>query len=415
MAESLILHSDLNCFYASVEINEHPELRGKCVAVCGSVENRHGIVLTKSYEAKKYGVKTGEANWQAMEKCPHLICVPPHYELYLKYSKLVRQIYARYTDVIEPFGMDENWLSIPLCHDIEKEGWLLANEIRRKVRSETGLTVSIGVSFSKIFAKLGSDMKKPDAITVISRENYQQKVWPLPAGELLYVGPSTVRRLASMNIKTIGELAMYPPSLLLQSLGKNGLMLSRFANGEDHTPVMPSDYVVPIQSVGHGITCVCDLERDDQVWRVLYELAQDMGHRMRKNQLAATGIQLQVRDTDLKVEQYQMQIGFATRSPLEMAQMGYALFCQRWSWEKNIRSITLRGIQLVPEQQEVQMDLFGYAQTREKQRKLDDAIDEIRKRFGNQAIRAASLMQDLNMAQDHCEMVIMPGAIYQAT
>lgn len=182
----IILHSDLNCFYASVEINENPALAGKKIAVCGSTEDRHGIVLTASYPAKRSGVKTGMANWQARQACPDLICVPPHYDLYVKYSKLVRRIYSEYTDTIEPFGMDENWVAIPYGRgDVEGEGRKIAEEIRRRMREEIGLTVSIGVSFSKIFAKLGSDMKKPDAVTVISRDNFQEKVWPLPVSELL--------------------------------------------------------------------------------------------------------------------------------------------------------------------------------------------------------------------------------------
>ena len=247
MTGEMILHSDLNCFYASVEMNENPRLRGKAVAVCGSTEDRHGIVLTASYPAKRMGVKTGAANWQARQCCPGLICVPPHYELYMKYSKLVRRIYARYTDDIEPFGMDENWLSIPYGRgDVEREGRLIAEEIRKSVREEIGLTVSIGVSFSKIFAKLGSDMKKPDAVTVISRANFQEKVWPLAVSELLYVGPATTRRLMSMNVMTIGDLAKADPELIRSRLGKNGIMLWRFANGADHSPVMPAEFVPPI-------------------------------------------------------------------------------------------------------------------------------------------------------------------------
>ncbi|MER2056414.1 MAG: DNA polymerase IV, partial [Clostridia bacterium] len=165
----VILHSDLNCFYASVEMNEDPQLKGQTVAVCGSPENRHGIVLTASYPAKRHGVKTGMANWQAKEACPGLIIVPPHYDLYLKYSRIVRRIYRRYSDTIEPFGMDENWIDLPFTDDVSGEGFRIAEEIRHTVYEETGLTVSVGVSFSKIFAKLGSDMKKPDAVTTVSR------------------------------------------------------------------------------------------------------------------------------------------------------------------------------------------------------------------------------------------------------
>ena len=285
MAETLILHSDLNCYYASVEMNEHPELRGKQVAVCGSTENRHGIVLTASYPAKRAGVKTGMANWQAKQTCPGLIMVEPHYDLYLHYSRIVRSIYKRYADDIEPFGMDENWISIPCCRNIEKDGLKIAEEIRRTVKKETGLTVSIGVSFSKIFAKLGSDMKKPDAVTVVSHGNYRETAWKLPVSDLLYVGPATTRKLARYSIRTIGDLANADPEFLHGRLGKNGIMLWRFANGTDGAMVMPQDYVAPVKSIGHGTTCVRDLETDYEVWQVLYELAQDVGHRLRTHEM----------------------------------------------------------------------------------------------------------------------------------
>lgn len=266
----VILHSDLNCFYASAEINENPALRGKKVAVCGSTENRHGIVLTASYPAKRAGVKTGMANWEAKQACPDLIVVPPHYDLYLKYSRLVRRIYRRYCNDIEPFGMDENWLAIEGVHNVETDGLEIAEEIRQAVKDEIGLTVSIGVSFNKIFAKLGSDMKKPDAVTVISEANYRDKVWPLPVSELLYVGPATTRKLRMLSVNTIGDLANCEPGIIRSKLGKNGLMLWTFANGWDYSPVMPSEYTPPIKSVGHGTTCVRDLDTDYEVWQVMY-------------------------------------------------------------------------------------------------------------------------------------------------
>ena len=213
--ETLILHSDLNCYYASVEMNEHPELRGKKVAVCGSTENRHGIVLTANYPAKRSGVKTGMANWQAKQACTDLIMVNPHYDLYLRYSKIVRSIYKRYADCIEPFGMDENWISIPCCKSIDQDGLKLAEDIRKTVREETGLTVSTGVSFSKILAKLGSDMKKPDAVTVVSRENYKDTAWKLPVSDLLYVGPATTRKLATYNIHNRLLPMLIPTSFII--------------------------------------------------------------------------------------------------------------------------------------------------------------------------------------------------------
>ena len=290
----IVLHSDLNCFYAAVEMMLDPKLRGKAVAVCGSTENRHGIVLAKSYPAKAKGVKTGQANWEAREACPGLICVPPQYDQYLKYSRLVRSIYARYADDIEPFGMDEAWLLVRGCGSVRKGGLEVAEEIRQTVKEELGLTVSIGVSFSKIFAKLGSDMKKPDAITVLHEDNWREKVWPLPVSELLYVGPATTKKLAQTNVRTIGELAQMDPENLRARFGKNGVMLWAFANGLDNAKVSPTDFVPPIKSVGHGTTCVVDLESEYAVWLVLYELAQDVGHRLRESELAARGVQLTV-------------------------------------------------------------------------------------------------------------------------
>ena len=409
----VILHSDLNCFYASAEINENPALRGKKVAVCGSTENRHGIVLTASYPAKRSGVKTGMANWQAKQVCPDLIVVPPHYELYLRYSRLVRQIYHRYCNDIEPFGMDENWLCLEGIDDVERGGREIAEEIRETVKAEIGLTVSVGVSFNKIFAKLGSDMKKPDAVTVISEDNFRDRIWPLAASELLYVGPATTRKLALIGIKTIGDLARCDPGFIRSRLGKNGLMLWTFANGLDTSPVMPSEYVPPIKSVGHGTTCVRDLDTDYEVWLVLYELAQDVGHRLRKYGLTARGVQITVRDKDLDWQQYQHPFNFPTQSPLEIAQAGFALFRASYHWDKPVRALTIRGINVGGADDPVQVDLFNDFSNRERCRALDDAIDEVRGRWGYNAVRPASLMGHALLATDKCETVPLPGPMFQ--
>ena len=412
-AGRVILHSDLNAFYASVEMMLDPKLRGKAVAVCGSTENRHGIVLAKSYPAKAKGVKTGQANWEARQACPGLICVSPQYDQYLKYSRLVRSIYARYADDIEPFGMDEAWISVRGCGSVRKGGLEVAEEIRQTVKEELGLSVSIGVSFSKIFAKLGSDMKKPDAITVLHEDNWKEKVWPLPVSELLFVGPATTRKLAQWSVHTIGQLAQVDPESLRYRFGKNGVMLWAFANGLDNARVSPSDFMAPIKSVGHGTTCVVDLDNEYAVWLVMYELAQDVGHRLRQSELAARGVQLTVKDKDFGWQQYQLPLGFPTQSPLEMAQAAFALFRARYNWIKPVRALTVRGINLVPEKGPVQLDMFNDVAKREKRKALDDAIDEIRRRFGYRAICPASLLGDLKMAQDKCETVTMPGLMYR--
>ena len=257
--ERAILHSDLNSFYASVEMMLDPSLKGKAVAVCGSTENRHGIVLAKSELAKRAGVKTGMVNWEARQLCKDLIMVPPQYDQYLKYSKLTRAIYERYTDQVEPFGMDEYWLDVTGSR-VQGSPMEIAEQIRKSTREELGLTVSIGVSFNKIFAKLGSDMKKPDAITEITKAEFKEKVWPLHCSEMIYCGPATTKKLAMFGINTIGDVANTDPAFLKQILGVNGLSLWTFASGNDRSRVMQKDFVSPIKSVGHGITCTADLE-----------------------------------------------------------------------------------------------------------------------------------------------------------
>ncbi len=264
-----ILHSDMNSFYASVKTMLNPSLRGKPIAVCGATENRHGIVLAKSDMAKKAGVKTGMVNWEAERLCPGLILVPPHYEQYLKYSKLARAIYQRYTDLVEPYGMDECFLDVTGSVGLFGTGMEIAEIIRKTMREELGLTVSVGVSFNKMFAKLGSDMKKPDAITEIRQDSFKQKIWSLPASDLLYVGHSTTTKLESYGIHTIGQLAETSPDFLQRLLGKNGIGLWIAANGRDESPVMNKDFVSPIKSIGHGITCTADLKNEEEVWKVI--------------------------------------------------------------------------------------------------------------------------------------------------
>lgn len=408
-----ILHSDANCFYASVEMLLNPVLRGKPVAVCGCVEERHGIVLAKSEAAKKAGVKTGQANWEAVQACPGLITVPPQYDQYVKFSRLLRNIYQQYSDRVEPFGMDECWIDATGCTSRYSSGEELANEIRERVKDELGLTVSIGVSFNKIFAKLGSDMKKPDAVTVLDESNWQKRIWPLPVSELLYVGNATTKKLMTRGVYTIGDLAHYPAQCLKDTFGVNGLMLWCFANGQDTSRIMPDGYTVPVKSVGHGITCTCDLSESQDVWKVILELSQDIGHRLRLYELQANGIRLYVRSNDLSGQQFQAQLSRASQSPMEIARAVHALLEQRYSWLQPIRAVTVTAINLTPYNGCVQMDLFGEAIKSMRQHTLDDCIDKIRDRFGSRAIYSASLMGNLHMPGDGRDEVRMPGMMYQ--
>lgn len=407
-----ILHSDLNSFYASVEMMLEPSLRGKAVAVCGSTEERHGIVLAKSELAKKAGIKTGMANWEARRLCPELIICPPHFEQYIKYSKLVRAIYQRYTDKVEPFGMDECWLDVSDL-GLRGDGEKIAEEIRKSVSDEIGITVSIGVSFNKIFAKLGSDMKKPDAITVIGEDDYKEMVWPLPASDLIYAGRATTRKLSDYGINTIGDIAKASPDFLKRLLGVNGVVLWRFATGADQSRVMNEGFAAPVKSVGHGITCVDDLKDEKEVWKVMLELSQDIGRRLRLCELRAKGVQLTVKDKGLSYRQYQTQLEQSTKSPMELAEKSRELFEKNYKWNLPVRALTVRAINLVPEGLPQQTNLFDDILRREKREKLDDTVDELRRRFGKGVIYPASLMGDLKMPGRGINEITMPGVMYQ--
>ena len=410
--ERVILHSDMNSFYASVEAMLNPSLKGKAVAVCGATEERHGIVLAKSELAKKAGVKTGMVNWEAKQRCPGLILVPPQYDQYVKYSRLAHEIYYRYTDLVEPFGMDECWLDVT-GSGTYGTGMEIAEKIRTACREELGLTVSIGVSYNKIFAKLGSDMKKPDAITEITRADFKEKVWPLAASELIYVGRATEKKLANYGIHTVGELAAIPPDILQGWFGINGLKLWAYANGADKSRVMHKDFVSPMKSIGHGITCTADLDDEEEVSRVLLELSQDVGHRLRIHDLCAQGVQIYVRGNDLHGFQFQCKLPFRTQLPSEIAAAGFRLFQERYRWGTKVRAVCIRAIDLVPKSEVEQLNMFVDTARRDRRERLEDAIESLRDRYGKRAITYAALLGNLKMPDDGRHSVKMPGLMYQ--
>lgn len=412
MQQRAILHSDMNSFYASVEMMLDPSLRGKAVAVCGSVEDRHGIVLAKSELAKRAGVKTGMVCWEARQRCPDLTVVPPQYDEYIKYSRLAHEIYYRYTDMVEPFGMDECWLDVTASRYQCGTGMEIAEQIRAATREELGLTVSVGVSFNKIFAKLGSDMKKPDAITEITPENFREKVWPLAASDMIYVGRATEAKLAKYGIHTIGQVADTPPELLRSWFGVNGLALWRYANGTDQSRVMHKDFVSPVKSVGHGITCTADLENEEEVFKVMLELSQDVGHRLRVHGLTARGVQLWIRANDLSGMQCQCKLPFRTQLPSELTAAGFRLFQDRYQWTQKVRAVCIRAIDLVPKSEEEQLSIFVDNEKRDRRERLEDTIENLRGRFGKSAITYACLLGDLKMPGDGRDKVKMPGLMY---
>ena len=411
MAERVILHSDLNCFYASVEMMMNPALRGKAVAVCGSTEDRHGIVLAKSELAKRAGIKTGMVAWEAKQRCPNLIFVPPQYEQYLKYSALARSVYTRFTDQVEPYGMDECWLDVTGSWGIGGSGMEIAETIRKTMREELGLTVSIGVSYNKIFAKLGSDMKKPDAITQITSTDFKDKVWPLPAADLLYVGRATNEKLARYGVRTIGDIAHLDPEAMQRWFGVNGLYIWRYAAGLDTAPVMNKDFVSPVKSVGHGITCVADLLNEEEVWKVMLELSQDIGHRLRIHKLKASGVQIAVRSNDLSGRQFQGKLSLATQSPMLIAEKARSLFSEHYRWTTPVRAVTVRAIDLRPKDEPEQIDMFVDPRRVDRAERLDNCVEEIRHRFGKRAVYSATLMGDIKMPCDGRDLVRMPSAL----
>lgn len=412
--ERVILHSDLNNCYASIECMLHPELRGKYIAVCGSTAERHGIVLAKNQLAKQCGVKTGEVIWAARQKCPQLVIVPPHMDQYLKFSRIVRGIYMRYSPEVESFGIDESWISLTGSPLLKKHSAVeIAHEIRETVKAEVGLTVSIGVSFNKIFAKLGSDMKKPDAVTEIRSDTFREQVWPLPVSELLYVGKATTEQLARYGIRTIGDLAQSDRNFLMRVLGINGDKLWIYANGLDNSRVMPCEYDPPIKSIGHGITCTADLVSENEVRCVFLELSQEIGLKLRKNKLAATGVRIMVRDNTLAHRQYQCKLPFPTQSYLEISDAGSELFHRRYCWNRDIRSLTIRAIDLVPSDTPVQLDLWTDFSKHKRRLKLEETVEDIRRRFGLQAINFAALSSGLKIPSHREVEYKMPSMMYQ--
>lgn len=410
--KNTILHSDLNGFYASVEVLLHPELEGLPVAVCGSVEDRHGIVLAKSEIAKKAGVKAGMAIWQAKQCCPALVAVPPHFDKYMTFSKLVRKIYARYSDMVEPFGLDENWIDVSGSLELFGSAEDIAHSIRMAVKQEIGLTVSVGVSFNKVFAKLGSDMKKPDAVTVISEDNFKDKVWPLAVEELLFVGHSTKGKLNQMAIYTIGDLAKADESLIRRYLGVNGSMLWCFANGLDRSTVKHIGEAPPMQSVSHGITCNANLTTDDEVRRVMLELCQDIGFRLEDVSSLATGVQIDIKDAALTTKQFMAPLPFPTRSRRVIAETAFALYKQKYKNEKNIRAVTVHAVRLqnmTAGADTCQLDCFGDHLQKEKLDQIEKVTDVIAKRFGARALQPADVLTNEKTKSKETYVGIMPG------
>ena len=387
MADRIILHCDLNNFFASVSLLFNPTLKDMPVAVCGDKENRHGIILAKNELAKKSGVKTAEAIFEAKRKCPDLVLLPPLYREYEKYSRSAQGIYRRYTDMIEPFGIDECWLDVTGSTVLFGSGEKIAESIKNDIKRELGITASVGVSFNKIFAKLGSDMKKPDAITVISRENFKEKIWCLPISDLLFVGKQTKEKLKSLGINTIGDITYCDDRNLKKLLGKNGVELKAYALGEDHSPVVtPTDSDKP-KSVGKSTTKGQDFTDNAQVWAAFLEFSESICATLKEKGIYASGVQVHIRTASLKVKEFSRSFHDSTNCSVTLAQKGFELFKENYTFGEPLRSVGLRAINIKAEKGAGQISIFDSDGQGIKIEQVDDSLYNLRQKFGNESLK----------------------------
>lgn len=383
-----ILHSDCNNFYASVECAFDPTLRGKPVAVCGDPGERHGIVLAKSDAAKKCGIRTGETVWSARQKCPELILLPPCGEKYVRFSRMMRKIYAEYSNQVEAFGLDESWLDVS---GSALDGQEIASRLRRRAREELGITLSIGISFNKVFAKLGSDLHKPDATTIISEQNYRQKIWPLPADNLLFIGRQTAHKLHAYGLHTIGDVAQASPATLHALLGQNGDMLYAYASGQDSAPVLPLYEDSSVKSIGNSTTPAFDIAGTADARRILYQLADSVAERMRQDGLCSSLVTLSLRDTTLHTRTHQTVLRTPTMLSSAIAQAAFALLMQVWDPNVPLRSLGIQCGGLRPLHASAQLSLLQ-SPAAARQIRLEKTIDQLRARFGHNALQRGAAL-----------------------
>jgi DNA polymerase-4 len=404
--DRVILHSDLNAFYANVECFHNPRLKDKPVAVCGDKELRHGIVLAKNQLAKQYGVKTGDTIWEAKKKCGDIVIITANFPLYLRFSEMARKIYERYTDIVESFGIDECWLDVTSSTKLFGSGEEIANKIREDMKRELGCTVSIGISWNKIFAKLGSDIKKPDAQTLITKENYKDVVFKLPAEDLLFVGKATKEKLNKYSIRTIGGIANANLGFLKSTFGKWGEYLWKFANGYDDAPVVRNEHKDLVKSVGNSTTALRDLETVDDVKMIITVLAESVAARLREQWLKGQVVYLSITDNTFLSWGKQIKINEPTFNSLDIIKTAENLFKNHYHFNKPIRRIGVSVSHLTSASTAHQTNIFFDETKRERADNLELSIDSLKKRFGNKAISRATLLldpelTDLNPKADH--------------
>lgn len=403
-----ILHSDMNNCYASIERKLNPSLVGKRLVVCGSARDRHSIVLAKSYEAKAFGVKTGDSLFEAKMKCPGLVAVKPHYDEYFKFSKLAHKIYYSYTNQVEPFGLDECWLDVTGSEKLFGSGETIAHEIKERIKKELGITVSIGVSYNKIFAKLGSDLKKPDAVTVISKNDFKEIVWPLSTDAIIGIGSKTKKKLMYMNINTLGELAKADVNLLKRKLGIRGLYLWKYANGYDTSEVCDYYHRDKIKSISRGVTTKADLNSYDEVKKIFEELAIEVSKKLIEEDLKAGGVRITIRDKNLDYVSFQKVFTETSISALRLNDKAMELFKERYDFKEAIRSLTISAINLTRNTKTEQLSLFAPKKIIKDDR-LEKVFNEIREKFGKDKIGYLGLELNSKMPEKPSVVTLPSG------
>lgn len=401
--ERVVMHIDMNAFYASVAQHLDPSLRNRPIAVAGDPKKRNGIILAKSRQAKAAGVKTGCAIWEAKKVCPDITIVPPDYAAYKKYSRLARMIYYGYTDLVEPFGLDESWIEVTgSLHLFGGDALMLAQEISERVKAELGLTVSVGVSFNKVMAKLGSDIDPGDGIVSITPENFREVVWPRPASDLIYVGPATARKLHAAGKDTIEGLAHASDTFLKRAFGVVGFMLRDFANGIDGSPVKQFDPAIAdveydIKGIGNGLTAPHDLECESDAKALVWLLSESVGQRLRELRFRCRTISVGLRRAgDLSGYSRQRTRKVPTCLTKDIANTAMQLILENQPIDADhaLRAIHVRTTNLVPMDMPVQHDLFGDTDAIAAQERLESTIDELRRRFGNGCVRRVVELTD---------------------
>lgn len=414
--ERIIFHIDCNKFYASVECLHRPEIKNKPVAVGGDEQSRHGIILTKNEIASKYDLKVGEPIRSALKKCPNLIVIPPNFPLYMRFSENVRKILSDYTDIIEPFGIDESWIDVTATAQLYGGKEKLAYIIKNRIKKELGITVSIGVSFNKVFAKLGSDYKKPDAVTVISKSNFKEIVWPLPANDLLYIGKSTYETLKKHYRYTIGDVANTEIESLQKWFGKIGTMLHSYANGFDSTPVCKSELLPDIKSISNSTTTPRDLYNYEEVKSVLFVLSESVGRRLREQGFRCNIIKIHIRNNKLITVSAQKKLLFPTNITADISKIACNLFKNNYNFDCPIRSIGITLSEFISADIPIQYDFFTDTSKKQKLESIDKTVDDLKRRYGNFTVQRANLLKstDLTSFNPHDDHNIHPVGVLKS-